>query len=329
MSRIHEALKMAELKRVPTGSAEATEPADSAGPGPVHGHPATRPVPPIILPLRPEAASPVPPYSRGEELWERCAKPAWKFDPDYDVFSNNQSFAGAEQFRTLRSRLYRLRGMKPLRTLVVTSTVAEEGKTFVALNLAQAIVRQYERRALLIDADLRASKLHVVMGAPVAPGLGDYLRGEADEFSIVQANSQDNFFFIPAGSSNSNPLELLANQRLKSLLDRMTPLFDWVIFDAPPVLPVSDATVLGELCDGVIMVVRAASTAFDLAQTACQEFKERNLLGVVLNRAEEEAEKYGAYGYYGVRQEGQEAIAGPPVSSSKATSRRRALLVRP
>jgi capsular exopolysaccharide synthesis family protein len=194
--------------------------------------------------------------------------------------------------------------MKPIRTLLVTSTMAGEGKTFVALNLAQAIVRQKERQALLIDADLRASRLPRAMGAPFTPGLADYLRGEADEFSIVQTNTKDNLFFIPAGSPVSDPAELLANQRLKSLLDRLTPLFDWVIFDAPPLLPVSDASILGQLCDGVIMVVRAGSTAFDLAQTACQEdFMEKNLLGVVLNRAEEEVERYGTYYGYGARQE--------------------------
>jgi capsular exopolysaccharide synthesis family protein len=136
------------------------------------------------------------------------------------------------------------------------------------------------------------------MGAPSAPGLADYLCGEADEFSIMQNDAQDNFFLIPVGKSVPNPAELLANARLKNLLDRLAPLFDWIIVDTPPVLPVSDASVLAGMCDGVILVVSAGSTAFDLAQAACQEFQDKNLLGVVLNRAEEEA-TYGAYSYYG------------------------------
>ncbi len=135
------------------------------------------------------------------------------------------------------------------------------------------------------------------MGAPSAPGLTDYLRGEADEFSIIQADPQDNLFLIPAGRPVSNPAELLAGMQLKNLLDELAPVFDWIILDAPPVLPVSDASVLAGLCDGVILVVRAASTAFDLAQTACHEFREKNLIGVVLNRVEEEM-TYGAYSYY-------------------------------
>src|SRR6267143_2106327 len=90
---------------------------------------------------------------RLDELRKRCAKPGWKLDPDYAVFFNKQSFdLCAEQFRTLRSRLYRLRDGKPIRTLLITSTSKGEGKSFVSLNLAQAIAHQRERRALLIDA---------------------------------------------------------------------------------------------------------------------------------------------------------------------------------
>lgn len=236
-------------------------------------------------------------YLRLEELRQRCAKPVWKADPENMVFSEQSLSPCAEQFRTLRSRLYKLRQERRLRTLLVTSTVPNEGKTFVTLNLAQAIARQHERSALLIDADLRCSRLHVPMGAPSSPGLADLLQGEADEFSIIQADVKNNLFFIPAGKPVSNPAELLSNIRLRGLLDRLAPVFDWIIIDAPPVLPVSDAGILAGLCDGVLFVVQAGSTAFDLAQIACQDFREKNLLGVVLNRVEEGA-AYGPYAYY-------------------------------
>jgi protein-tyrosine kinase len=297
MSRIHEALKKAEEERPLTGWAEEAKPGDclvaeSAPSDAAHRASVS------LLPLRLGDDPPTSCWPRLDELRQRCTKPRWKLDPDTIVFGNEASFARcAEQFRTLRARLYRLRGTLPLRTLLVTSTFPGEGKTFVALNLAQAIVRQQERRALLIDTDLRASRLHVAMGAPSAPGLADYLLGEADEFSIMQADPQSNLFLIPAGRPVSNPAELLANMQLKGLLDRLAPMFDWIILDSPPVLPVSDASVVAGLCDGVIFVVKAGSTAFDLAQTACQEFQDKNLLGVVLNRAEEEA-SYPAYSYY-------------------------------
>ena len=295
MSRIHEALKKAEEEKSPTRSAPGAGPLDFAGdvaePSPLG----------TLYPQMPGGA-PTPEFCLGlEELRGRCAKPGWKMNPDYDVFSAKQtSFPCAEQFRTLRARLYRLREKNPIRILLVTSTLPGEGKTFVALNLALAITRQHERRALLIDADLRASRLHVRMGAPSAPGLSDYLNGRADEFSVLQADAKADLFLIPAGRFVPNPAELLANGLLKGLLDRVSPLFDWVILDAPPVLAVSDAGVLAGLCDGVIVVVRAGATAHDLVQTTLQEFRGKNLLGVVLNRAEREA-NYGAYSYgYGV-----------------------------
>ncbi len=298
MSRIHEALMKAQEERGSAGSAENPQTPDPVVPEAVQSYGAVRPGPKIMAPRKLEGTPPTPDFLRLEKLRQLCAKPAWKLDPNTIVFCNKQSSSPcAEQFRTLRSRLYRLRSAQPIRTLLVTSTLSGEGKTFIAMNLAQAIARQNERRALLIDADLRASRLHISLGAPSAPGLSDYLRGEADEFSITQADSRDNLFFIPAGRPVSNPAELLASVQLKSLLDRLAPLFDWIILDAPPVLPVADAGVLAGLCDGVIFVVRAASTPFDLAQTASQEFQEKNLLGVVLNRVEEEA-NYGAYSYY-------------------------------
>src|SRR5437016_3670059 len=284
MSRIHEALKRAEEAGPSAWRPSEPTPLGIVGAGGVAGAHRI-----LSSPIR--AEMPMAGRCLGlEELRHRCIKPGWRLNPDYDVFSTQQSSAlCAEQFRTLRSRLYRLREKSPIRTLLVTSTLPGEGKTFVALNLALAIARQHERRALLIDGDLRASRLHVRMGAPSTPGLSEYLRGEADEFSIIQANSKDDLFFIPAGKSVLNPAELLADNRLKVLIDRMAPVFDWIIVDAPPVHPVSDATVLAGLCDGVIVVVRAKSTAYELVQTTLQEFRGKNLLGVVLNGADEEA----------------------------------------
>ncbi len=298
MSRIHEALKKAEAERVPTGFAEESKPVGSADGGATKSAGAARQATGIVSV---SARGNVPAnghYLRLDELRQRCATSVWKLDPEKNVFCNEHSFpVCVEQFHTLRSRLYRLREKQPMRTVLVTSALPNEGKTFISLNLAQAIARQHGRQALLIDADLRASTLHVPLGTRSWPGLADYLRGEADEFSIIQTNTQNNLFFIPAGRSVSNPAELLSSIQLKRLLDRLAPVFDWIILDAPPVLPVSDANVLAGLCDGVLFVVLAGSTPFDLAQTACQEFRGKNLVGVVLNRVEETL-TYGAYSYY-------------------------------
>jgi len=287
MSRIHDALKKAELER-------------AAGVG------ADRGAPPVGLPepgTTPE--SPVVPALGGgerritlEALQEHCSRPHWSPKPEGTLFSGSQNHGlGLEDFRTLRSRLYLARQKQPLQTLLVTSTLPREGKTFVYANLAQVLVRQRERRALLIDADLRWSRLHLLLGAPLAPGLSEYLQGSADEFSILQQGPQGNLFFIPGGQVAPHPAELIANGRFKGLLQRLAPVFDWIVIDSPPAIPVSDASLLAELCDGMLMVVQAGSTPFDLAKKVCEEFRSKRLLGVVLNRVAPTAH-YGSY-YYG------------------------------
>jgi protein-tyrosine kinase len=233
-----------------------------------------------------------------EALLTYCQHVHWSPDSKTILsFANGQAHEyGSEELRTLRSRLYQIRGQKPLQSVLITSALPGEGKSFIAANLAMAIVRQPERRALLIDADLRMPVLHRSLGTPLTPGLSDHLRGDADEFSIVQKSPRHNLFFISAGKPSSNPAELLGNGRLKNLLHRLAPAFDWILVDSPPVVPLSDACLLSELCDGVLMVVRASSTPFDLAQKACQKFDGKPLLGVVLNRVKRGA-SYSAYYY--------------------------------
>jgi protein-tyrosine kinase len=242
---------------------------------------------------------------RFDDFRARCAHPAWTATPDLNVFNPAYSPHGAEQFRTLRSRLYQLRSIRRLHTVLVTSSVSAEGKTFVASNLAQAIVRQHDRRVLLIDGDLRSSRLHARMGAPSTPGLSDYLRGDADEWAVIQQGPQEKLCLIPGGNLTSNPSELLSNGRLKILLDRVAALFDWVIIDSPPCLPVADANVLADFCDGLLLVVRAGSTAAATVQRARQELQGRNVVGVVLNAVTTDGLTYGSY--YGSPTETQAA----------------------
>ena len=284
MSRIHEALKKAEQERVavqPMGTDILT--ATPAAEVPTFPAAAVETAATNRLVADKLAAS-TGGYLRFDDLRKHCAHPAWHLDPNVNVFINPELSAhGAEQFRTLRSRLYQIRAAQPLRTLLITSSLPAEGKTFVTNNLAQAIVRQPDRRALIIDADLRCSRLHVPLGAPAAPGLTDYLRGEVDELAIIQHGLDGNLCFIPGGNQVTNPSELLSNGRLKALLERVMPVFDWVVLDSAPLLPVSDSSVLADLVDGVLLVVRAGQTPAESAQRACQELKGRNIAGVVLN----------------------------------------------
>lgn len=300
MSRIHEALKKAEQER---GAVQAAEPAPvSRDMADTSTTMATSTA--TTFSTNPEmatsaaTASPLSSeYLRFDDLRTHCAHPEWALDPNVNVFFNpGLSPHGAEQFRTLRSRLYQIRATQPLRTLLVTSSVPGEGKTFVTSNLAQAFVRQPDRRVLIIDADLRCPRLHAPLGAPTTPGLTDFLRGDVDELAVIQHGQEGNLCFIAGGKQVKDPSELLSNGKLKKLLDRVTPVFDWVVLDSPPCLPVADATMLADLCDGVLLIVRAGKTRTELAQRAGQELQGKNVIGVVLN-AVEEKHLYGAYYY--------------------------------
>jgi capsular exopolysaccharide synthesis family protein len=299
MSRIYEALKRAEEERSADQTSGISGPRFPQAPvTPASGN--TEPISTINTLTRGSVI--VPPQGQGgvlrfNELWKHCTQQDWHLDPDVNIFhKSDMTERGAEQFRTLRSRLYLLRGKnkKQLRTLLVTSAIPAEGQTLVASNLAQAIVQQPDRCALIIDADLRRSRLHVPLGAPVAPGLTDYLRGEADEMAVIQHGQEANLCLIAGGNEVANPSELLLNGRLNTLLERVVPAFDWIILDSPPCLSVSDASMLADLCDGVLLVVRAGSTPSATAQRACQELQRKNVVGVVLN-AVAEAPAYGAY----------------------------------
>ena len=298
MSRIHEALKKAEQERAANTAAATdilTAPPLVESPSQSHviAGTAIDAAVPRVPPERPIASSAG--YLRFEDLRKKCAHPEWHLDPNVNVFVNPElSSHGAEQFRTLRSRLYQMRAAQTLRTLLVTSSLPAEGKTFVTNNLAQAIVRQPDRRVLIIDADLRCSRLHVPLGAPLSPGLTEYLRGQADEMAVLQHGLEGNLCFIPGGNEVADPSELLSNGRLKTLLDRLAPAFDWIILDSAPLLPVADSSFLADLVDGVLLVVRAGSTPAQTAQRACQELQGRNVVGVVLNAVDPQ-EAYGSY----------------------------------
>ena len=292
MSRIHEALKRAEQERtLPIGPALVLQELETRAP--------KTPLVPETPIMPPDLVDPLPhqevvirtgtsEFLRFDDVWNRCAQPAWRLDLERNVFVDPAvPISVRERFRTLRSRLYQLRDKQPLRTVLITSALPQEGKTFVANNLAQVLARQQNCKVLLIDADLRRPDLHLGLGAPVSPGLSEYLRGEADEMAVIQRGLPEYLCFIAGGNETENPADLLANGRLKALLETIASLFDWIILDSPPTLPVSDALVLADVCDGVVTVVRAAQTEFDSAQKSCHQLRDKNLLGVALNCAED------------------------------------------
>jgi capsular exopolysaccharide synthesis family protein len=317
MSRIHEALKKAEQERAASQGGSVHSNFSVAEPPVAEPRvvdtDAAATVTAVAPPVSAHASQVSPSFSSPfslETMLARCASVRWSPDPKTMLFFNGDDHArGSEEFRTLRSRLYQIREKMTLKKILVTSALPKEGKSFTAANLAQVMVRQHGRRVLLVDADLRGPRLHLMLGTTSAPGLSDYLQGANDEFSIMQCGALENLFLIPSGREVSNPAELVANGRLKFLLQRVEPLFDWIIIDSPPAVPVSDASLLANSCDGVLMVVRSNSTPVDMARKARQEFPDKVLLGVVLNGTSGETGAYARYYYEAYEKQGTEAKA--------------------
>jgi capsular exopolysaccharide synthesis family protein len=292
MSRVHDALKKAEQEKALMGDPDSSvETMPPIAPGLSHLETAR-----VAANAESGAGQDevVP-----ETFLELCPRRDWNADPTLTQQVDAQRHTLlSEEFRSLRSRLYLMHKVRPAQKILVTSPLPQEGKSFVATNLARVFAKQADSRVLLIDSDLRRSALHDLLGAPSVPGLAEYLAGGFDLTSVIQRGPAGNLFFIPGGAHPANPSELLGNGRFEDLIKRSIPVFDWIIVDSPPVIPVSDARLLAGFCDGVLMLVNAGTTPFDLAQKACGEFTKNQLLGVILNRVEP-GQHYGSYYYYG------------------------------
>ncbi|MGH7867350.1 MAG: CpsD/CapB family tyrosine-protein kinase [Candidatus Dormibacteraceae bacterium] len=219
-----------------------------------------------------------------ELLREHCPQRSWQPDPSSAMSEEAlDSTISREEFRRLRSYLCELRKKQPLRKLLICSALSGEGKTFVSASLAQAMAHGPHESVLVVDGDLRLSSLHHPLGAAGGPGLSEYLQGDADLFSIIQRGPIDNLFFMAGGTPKANPADLISNGRLEALFNRLALAFDWILLDSPPALLVADAAVLASLCDGVLLVIRAGVTQVDMARKALQMFRDKHLLGTVLN----------------------------------------------
>jgi capsular exopolysaccharide synthesis family protein len=287
MSRIYDALQRADTERKTaqgTDASRSTEPV--AGPG----------------------AEALPPV-KAEVIMENIASHSWKPSTAF-LLTLGDSGENIEQFRGLRSQIYQFYDQSPFKTILVSSGVPAEGKTFVAANLAISLARNKDSSVLLIDGDLRNPSLHAILGAPDIPGLTEYLMGNAEPSDIMQRNqnppfiddgqmrSIPNLTFIPAGASGDNSSELVANHRIEELIAILSPHFDWILIDSPPVLAVADAIDLARAADAVLLVARGAITPYDVALRAQAAFSNSRILGFVLNAVKDVPSNASYYYYY-------------------------------
>src|SRR5688572_2837386 len=218
------------------------------------------------------------------------------------VIDENMNSASREQYRRLAAVLHDAQSTAGLQVVMVASAVAGEGKTLTASNLALTFSESYQKRVLLIDGDLRRPTLHSVFRLDTASGLADGLLSSGDTKMLVRQVST-RLAVLPAGRPSSDPMAGLTSERMKRLLDEARQSFDWVILDTPPVMLLPDAHLMSSMVDGVVLVVRAASTPHELVRRASEAVGRPRILGVVLNRAEPtgQHDHYQYYGYgYGV-----------------------------
>jgi len=206
--------------------------------------------------------------------------------PDLITLTNPRSPA-AEAYRTLRTNLTFAALDKPIETLIVTSAAPGEDKSTVLANLAVTMA-QGERRTILVDADLRRPGLHEVFGVANDRGLTTMIVEETalDDPPLIDVGV-DNLWLVPSGPLPPNPADILGSHKMEEIIAALKARSDIVLFDAPPVIAVTDATVLGTKVDGVLLVVCAGRTRREHAQRA-RELLERvhvRILGAVLNNA--------------------------------------------
>lgn len=199
-----------------------------------------------------------------------------------------------EQYRVLRSRVLEILRMQKMRTLMVTSAVSGECKTTTSINLALALSQVQGIKVLLVDTDLRKAGIAEVLGIPYHTGLHDYLRTPAP-LADVLLQLTDSLSFIPSGGVDQNSAELLHSEKMAAFVNEVKSCFDIIIFDAPPLFPVADARVIGNLMDAVLFCVRSGRTSETIVQEAVALIRPK-LIGTVLAGAE--VRPGGWYYYY-------------------------------
>lgn len=203
---------------------------------------------------------------------------------------------GAEKFRLLAVHLKGLQAKLKLKTILVTSSVCEEGKSTVATNLTLTLARHTRQKILLLEGDLRRPQLGTLLGLGSLKGLSDWIRSKDPITKYLYRLTDSHLYLLPAGTPMEQPSELLQVGQIKELLEQMAHWFDWIVIDSPPLLPLVDAHIWAGLSDGILVVVREGKTPRNILQKTLEGLGGSVVLGVVLNEAT--GDDYGYYGHY-------------------------------
>jgi capsular exopolysaccharide synthesis family protein len=280
MAKIYDAMKRAEEER-------------SRGAG-------IAPVPPAPMPWEDPAIDAAPAVP--EPFWRRWlgSRTNALVDTANDVNKRRiamlqpDSFV-AEQFRMLRGRIDSIAMHRTITSIAMTSANAHEGKSTAAINLAAVTAMSLGRQVVLVDCDLRRARIHSSLGIEPYAGLAEVLldRNTLDE-ALVKVESL-NLDVLGVCYAPPNPSELLASSQMRDLLQELCRRYDRVILDTPATLGLPDSKIVSELCDGLVMVVRADVTPSEDIKAALEVLDQQRLLGLVLNGVDTSRERYGYY----------------------------------
>ncbi len=199
------------------------------------------------------------------------------------VSVSDRDSPAAEAFRLLSVRLRHLRRDRPLQKLLITSSSPQEGKSTCSANLACSMALRAQQRVLLLEGDIRRPALSQMFSVSRKPGICEWLREERQLAETIYYLEGPGLWFMPAGSSPSNPLEVLQSGRPAMLLEQLSALFDWIVIDSPPVLPLADTSVWSRQADGILLVVRQGTSEKRKLRRAVDAVESPKLIGALLN----------------------------------------------
>lgn len=291
MNRIQQILSKAERDGTARRSSVGDEvPARSAGPA------VASPTEPIYEPPRFERSVDTiidaPAYEGDEPSTTPMALEA-SLDPIL-VAALEPLSPAAEQYRALRARISQSEEHHPLRVIQVTSPGKADGKSVTALNLALTMAQEFQRRVLILDADLRSPNVHTLLGLPPGPGLADVLTGTAALEEALVEIPEHHLTVLRAGRTYERPTEMLGSGPMRRLVDSLRTQFDRIVVDSAPTT-VADAGAIAPLSDGLLLVVRASATTTPAISRAIATLASSKLLGLVFNESNAPAqEQYAA-----------------------------------
>ena len=304
MTRLSEALKKAAVEPSPIPIAAADAPAPAAWQfAPVEtmhvpDEPAAPPEPAATPAFIPDS-----PPERRPDIAIMAPATIRVGDADRDKLVVDAKVDGSvvEQYRHLAATLHHAQKSSAVRTVMVTSAMASEGKTLTATNLALTLSQSYQRRVLLIDADLRRPRMREMFALPNTEGLTDSLATiRSGRLPVHQITPT--LWVLTSGRAAPDPMSLLVSPAMKQLIEDARESFDWVVVDTPPIAILPDANLLSSMIDTALLVVSAKSTPYPMVQRAAEAIGRGRILGVVLNRAEKAELSYSSYGYSGYQQ---------------------------